>query len=52
MGKDKREKEKEEEIIARSELLGALKLLESQDEIVLFGEDKKKPYLKYRKDDE
>jgi len=50
VGKDK--SVKEEEIVARSELLGALKLLESQDEIVLFGEDKKKPYLKYRKDDE
>lgn len=50
MAKDKKEDEKTK--IDRSELLGALKLLETQDLIVLFGEDKKKPYFKYRRDDD
>lgn len=41
---------KDKEPISRADLIGALRLLQAQDLIVLFGGDKQKPQFKYHKD--
>lgn len=43
---------KDKDPISKAELLGALRVLQTQDLIILYGEDKQKPQFKYHKDTE